>query len=97
MKLEQLKVEAAALLALPRCEDSWRNLDSMAACIRNLLAALREAERDCVRLDWLEQELAKEEREQAMSGAVAYRALFRKNFPITRAAIDATLNAEAKT
>lgn len=63
-----------------------------------LLSALREARADTKRLDWLEGEMV---RERAILDAPNFdlraplpKPLFRRNVPITRAALDAAIHGE---
>lgn len=58
--------------------------------IADLKAKLAEAQKDSARLDWLEAEMRYE---QIHDG---YRSLFRRNYPITRTAIDAAMSAPAE-
>jgi len=68
---------------------------NLAAVIQRAEAAeakLAEAQKDTARLDWLEGELARESAayyDHAMGSRPPVPALFRRNVPITRAAIDA--------
>lgn len=50
---------------------------------------LEAAGKDTERLDWLASELDLERAEIVATGALTRRSLFRKNYPITKAAIDA--------
>lgn len=50
---------------------------------------------DARRLDWLERELEAERAEIDRMGHCKTRSLFRRNVPITRAAIDAAISAQA--
>lgn len=67
--------------------------DDTLAYIKKLEEGLRAAERDGERLDWLEREWQAEQDELMVLGHVETRSLFRRNQPITRAAIDAELAA----
>ena len=82
-KSEQLVRE---LTAENRALKSWREFDGVR--IAELEAELAEAREDSNRLDYLEGEMAYERR-CIEHGQLIPSSLFRRNVPITRAAIDA--------
>jgi hypothetical protein len=66
----------------------FKELDELRAKVPDLEAALAEAEEDSKRMDYLEGEMAYERR-CIEHGQLIPSSLFRRNVPITRAAIDA--------
>lgn len=67
------------------------NIRTLPDAIRALRAQLEECRKDGERVDWLEGELQREEQGLPPGGS-----LFRRNMPITRAAIDAAIAKEGK-
>jgi hypothetical protein len=83
----------AKLAGLQAGQDMWAaNAEEWKRTAGAFEAKLAEAAEDTARLDWLEGELARESAayyDHAMGSRPPVPALFRRNVPITRAAIDA--------